>query len=156
MMPVDHLKHSAWFSIVLAIFLDLPSVALVFLSSLLIDIDHWLWNIWAFGQWSPFKAVRWHLATIKDRSWVNYHICCIFHTFEFLSVLGAVAVFSPIARAVFIGFVFHVICDLFHDFFLLPENKNYFRVKYLLTPFLPKFARGDVNARYTFPTIRRH
>jgi hypothetical protein len=147
MMPVDHLKHSSWFSLVLVFFLDLPSVAVVFLSSLLIDVDHWLWSIWAFGHWSPLEAVRWHREKLEDLSCLNYHICCMFHTVEFLSILGAVAIFSPFARLVLLGFLFHVACDLLTDRNLCKDHRICFRIKYLLTPFLPKLAKREIFAK---------
>jgi hypothetical protein len=144
MRPVDHIKHSTWFGLVLAIVIDLPTAAVAFFSSLLVDIDHWLWSIWAFGHWSPFKAIRWHQETYEDKSCQNYHICCVFHTVEFLVVLGAVAIVSPFARGVFLGVLFHVTLDLVDHFFLCPGMVLAFRVKYLLAPFIPKLARGEV------------
>ncbi|MDA2932552.1 hypothetical protein MYX19_05300 [Nitrospinae bacterium AH-259-F20] len=144
MMPVDHLKHSTWFSLALAVVIDLPTAAIAFVSSLLVDIDHWLWNIWAFGHWSPFKAIRWHLEAYEDKSCQNYHTCCVFHTVEFLVVLGAVAIVSPFARGVFLGVLFHVLCDLVDHVFFSPDMALAFRVKYLLAPFIPKLARGEV------------
>lgn len=146
MMPVDHLKHSSWFSLALLAVLDFPTVAVVFLSSLLIDIDHYLWSIWAFGHWSPLKAVKWHREKLQDLSCLNYHICCVFHTVEFLSVLAAVAIFSPFARAVLLGFLFHIACDLISDLRLSAETHLSFKVKYILTAFVPKVARGEVFA----------
>jgi hypothetical protein len=157
MRPVDHLKHSTWFSLALATVMSWPSVAVVFLSSLLIDIDHWLWSIWALGHWNPLTAVRWHREKMADLSNLNYHICCVFHTLEFLSVLGAVAIFSPFARLVLLGFLFHMACDLFCDFILCQETSINFKVKYLLTPFLPKLARREIFARPApTPAQRRH
>lgn len=147
MRPVDHLKHATWFSLLLATVLDLPTVAIAVLASLLIDIDHWLWSIWAFHHWSPLEAVRWHREGYEDRSYLIYHITCVFHTVEVLALLGAVAVVSPFARAVFLGFAFHVACDLVHDFILRPEERLDFRVKYRLAPFLPKLARGEIYIR---------
>ncbi len=144
MMPVDHIKHSTWFGLALAVVIDLPTAAVAFFSSLLVDIDHWLWSIWAFGHWSPFKAFRWHLEAYEDKSSQNYHICCVFHTMEFLVVLGAVAIVSPFARGVFLGVLFHVTLDLVDHFFLCPGIVLAFRVKYLLAPFIPKLARGEV------------
>lgn len=144
MRPVDHLKHSTWFSLLLALVFNLPTAAVAFFSSLLVDIDHWLWSIWAFGHWSPFKAIRWHQEAYEDKSCQNYHICCVFHTVEFLVVLGAVAIVSPFARGVFLGVLFHVTLDLVDHFFLCPGMVLAFRVKYLLAPFIPKLARGEV------------
>lgn len=145
MRPVNHLKHSTWFSLLLATVFDLPTVVVAFFSSLLIDIDHWLWSIWAFGHWSPLKAIRWHQEAYEDKSCQNYHICCVFHTVEFLVVLGAVAVVSPFAWGVFLGVLFHVTLDLVDHFFLCPGMVLAFRVKFLLTPFIPKLARGEVH-----------
>lgn len=155
MKPSDHLKHSTWFSLLLATVLDLPSVGVVFLSSLLIDADHWLWSIWALGHWNPLKAVRWHIEKQADLSSLNYHICCVFHTVEFLSVLGAVAIFSPLARLVLLGFLFHVACDLFNDRTFYREVSIGFKTKYLLTPFLPKLARREIFARPAPTPARR-
>lgn len=155
MMPVDHLKHSGWFSLALAPFLGLASAAVVFLSSLIIDADHWLWSVWAFGHWSPLEAVRWHREKLQDLSCRNYHICCVFHTVEFLSILGAVALFSPFARLVLVGFLFHIACDLISDLRLDRESRIGFRVKYLLTPFLPKLARREIFAEPAPTRARR-
>ncbi|MFQ5893184.1 MAG: hypothetical protein ACE5H5_02620 [Nitrospinota bacterium] len=141
---MSHIKHATWFGLLLATVLDLPTVAIAVLSSLFIDIDHWLWSIWAFRHWSPFQALQWHRECYEDRSCLNYHITCVFHTLEVLALLGAVAFVSPVARAVFLGFTFHVACDLVHDFILHPEERLDFRVKYLLVPFLSKVARGEV------------
>ncbi len=138
MRPVDHLKHSTWFGLALAIVIDLPTAAVAFFSSLLVDIDHWFWSIWAFGHWSPFKAIRWHQEAYEDKSLQNYHICCVFHTVEFLVVLGAVAIVSPFALGVFLGVLFHVTLDLVDHFFLCPGMVLAFRVKYILTPFHPQ------------------
>lgn len=146
MMPVEHLKHSSWFSLLVAPIVGLPGAAVVFLSSLLIDADHWLWSIWALGHWNPLKAVRWHRRTLRDLSCLNYHICCVFHTVEFLSVLGAVAIFSPFARLVLLGMLFHVACDLLYDWKVSRKIQLNLKVKYLLTPFLPKLARGEIFA----------
>ncbi len=154
MMPLDHIKHSSWFSLVLWAVAGLPTAAVAFVSSLLIDIDHWLWSIWAFGHWSPFKAVRWHLSCLEDPS-RKYHTCCVFHTVEFLSALGAVALFSPFARAVFVGCLFHIALDLYYHFSSEPDRRVDLRVKYLLTPFLSKLARREVYVRTGAAAARR-
>ncbi len=154
MMPVDHIKHSTWFSLLLATVFDLPTVAVAFLSSLLIDIDHWLWSIWAFGHWSPLEAIRWHRKALEDLSCLNYHICCVFHTMEFLVVLGAAATVYPLALGVFLGVLFHVLCDLVENVSLCPDIGLTFRVKYLLAPFIPKLARGEVYVRSEETAVR--
>jgi hypothetical protein len=144
MMLKGHLAHSSWFSLLLWSLFGLPTAALAFVSSIMIDIDHWFWSIWAFRHWSPFRAARWHRQRLEDYSCSQYHLCCVFHTMEFIAVLAAATVLYPPFWPVLAGCLFHVILDLI-DHRTWPEDRRIpFHIKYLFIPFLPKLARKEI------------
>src|SRR3989338_1828890 len=80
--------------------------------SVLLDLDHYLLYIIKTRQLSFKKAVEYH-----RKGGCGRHHLCIFHTVEFLLLLGILSISSKIMMVVFIGTIVHLFVD-YLDWFL--------------------------------------
>ena len=123
MLPQSHILLGIVF--VAAIFLIFPSigilsVAIIFLSSVLIDVDHYIYYIHKTKNINPLTAYRWfrgnmkkHLAIPKDKRKKIHFGTFFLHGIEILMILFTLGFFvSPIFYFILIGFTFHLISDL--------------------------------------------
>ncbi len=85
------------------------------LSSILIDIDHYLDYIYnnRFTDYSFKRMLAYHTLLYHRRFDPAFLNLSIFHTVESMAVLGALAFFAGSATLLYIwwGFLFHIICD---------------------------------------------
>jgi len=126
MYPKQHILLGFLFSSALLYFF--PNIGFIgfltiFLSSFLIDIDHYLGYAYITGNFSPVKSVRWHYAMTekvlamprKKRN--EMLICfCFLHGIEILILLAVLGfLVSKIFLFVLIGFTFHLFLDLIYE-----------------------------------------
>ena len=121
MWPRTHILLGLIFSFL--IWIVFPTIVwydilLIFLSSFLIDFDHYMAYVNKTGNWSLFKSLKYHDKVqiieaqelkkgIKRRG--DFHI---FHTFEFhLAILAIGLIFAPFLF-IFIGMTFHSVMDI--------------------------------------------
>ena len=125
MLPKTHFILGLLFSaIMLYIFpqIGLFGVGIIFLSSFLIDIDHYLFYIIMEGDFSLKRAYRWHMIkrqkmrelSRKERNKHKNEIIFL-HGVEPLIFLYFLSfLWSPLT-CILIGFSFHLITDIFYQ-----------------------------------------
>jgi len=106
MLPKAHILYGAilaigsWF-----LFPNVTSTyaALIFLSSFLIDFDHYMWYVIKKKDWSLKNAYYY----LKDEI-IEQHQLMIFHTVEFLILVGVLSF-------IWIGFYYILVGMLYHS-----------------------------------------
>ena len=125
MYPKHHILYGAIFSLLLLIFIpkiNLTGAIIIFLASVLIDVDHYL----AYGltkkDWNLKNAFNWfHEAGLKIRKLPTkqqkkiFIAICAFHGIEILLILLALSLFHPFFLLILIGFSFHMFLDLLYE-----------------------------------------
>lgn len=97
---------------------------IIFLSSFLIDFDHYLGYVIRKKDFSPMRSYDWNLKTTKKSFSLTrkendqfYTFICIFHGVEVLILLLILGFFvSKYFFFVFIGFSFHLALDTIHSY----------------------------------------
>lgn len=110
MLPKWHILLGAVFSLVLFLAFNVSpfNSLLVFLASVLIDLDHYMWYVQRKKDLSLRRAYIWakkHMNPPKP----FFHI---FHTIEFLILILVLSYFFNFFLFIFIGMIFHSILDL--------------------------------------------
>lgn len=126
MLPKYHIIFGFILSIVL--FLIFPSINLlnagiIFLSSFLIDVDHYIYYALKKRNINPFKSVIYFLKKRKKLMKFNdkkrrefYSAFCFLHGIEILILLLVLGIFiSKYFLLIFIGFTFHLYLDLLEE-----------------------------------------
>jgi len=101
--------------------LDFLTGFIIFSASILIDFDHYLWYSLETKNWNPLSAVRWYIhhgsrwkeISKKERDKYKSGVY-IFHNWIFwliLLILGVII--NKIYLWILVGFVIHIIPDLF-------------------------------------------
>lgn len=120
MLPKWHVLFGAIFSIIVAYFfsLDLFQASLIFLSSVLIDFDHYLWFVFNKQSISLSKSFKWfkdkrdviiHLPECERESYKR--VIFLFHGIEFWLILSLLSLLYKPLWFVLIGVFFHMILD---------------------------------------------
>jgi len=122
MYPSRHLIFGTLFGVV--IFLIFPSIKLfgfmtIILSSVLIDVDHYLLYVKKKKDLSLRNSYKWFIENekkvlnlIKSQRSEIYVGLCLFHGIEILLILIFLGIFiSETFLFIFIGFSFHLILD---------------------------------------------
>ena len=128
MLPKTHIILGLVFSLIFFYFfqsIGLISFLIIFASSVLIDVDHYLFYVWFKKDWNYFHAKKWFMEkTIKSRKMSREKrkklakaIPCIFHGIEAVVILLILSFFSNIFLFILIGFAFHEILDLIGIFY---------------------------------------
>jgi len=115
MLPKTHFFVGLVFVIVLFILkLVTPFQALIILSAaFFIDVDHWLNYVWNKKDLSLKRAYAANYKVyLNKKSKAYFHI---FHTIESYLLIGVLAVYFSFFYYVFIGMLFHIAFDFFHD-----------------------------------------
>ena len=122
------LKHIIWgFIFSLLCFLLFPSIgligfSLILLSSVLIDVDHYLYYVYKKKDWNLKNAYNWFIKNAnkflsfpkKQRN--NFYIGFYFlHGIEILLILLLLTIFSRYFFFIFIGFSFHLLFDIVYS-----------------------------------------
>ncbi len=131
--------HAVWgiiFSLLLLKISDINLfyILLIFLSSVLIDFDHYMIFVLKTGRLGLFKSFKWHekelLKEIKERNKGiikkgHFHL---FHTIEFHVLVYLLSYLWTGFFWVFVGMMFHSLCD----FVWLACRKRLYRREYFL------------------------
>ncbi len=134
MLPKNHIILGLFFSLI--VFLIFPELGLggffiIWLSSFLIDVDHYLFYVWLKKDFHPLRAYNWFMKKHKTfhslskndkiQKSKNTYIPCIFHGIEAIIVLIILYLFMPFYNEIFlyilIGFLFHEFLDFVHIIF---------------------------------------
>ena len=97
------------FSLVIYPFIGYNSL-IVFLSSFLIDFDHYLYYFYKTGSLNLWKAVDYFLK--KER-----RVIMIFHTTEFLTLIFILSFFWYWFIYILLGISFHLVLDIYHSLY---------------------------------------
>ena len=92
---------------------------IIFLSSWVIDGDHYFWYAFEMKEWNPLKAIKWYLASIptwfklplKEREKFKRGIF-ICHGLLFWLILAGLSFIHPIFLWILIGVGIHMVADL--------------------------------------------
>lgn len=125
MFPRQHLILGFVFSLFLLIIfpsIGLFSALIIVLSSVLIDVDHYLYYVFVKKNWSLPKAYRWfrekHSYWVKlSREERNKHKGCFvfLHGTEILGILFFLGFFvNSLFYYILIGFAFHLFLDIIY------------------------------------------
>lgn len=119
MFPKTHIIINLIISLILLFFLPPLGVLIFFLSSFLIDIDHYLYYVLMKKRFSLKSAYNWFVITgnrMKQLSpkEIKKHKQCvlIFHGIEPIIILCLLTKFFPILIYIVLGFIIHLIEDL--------------------------------------------
>ena len=124
MFPKVHLIAGFIFSII--VFLFFPQISwigfiLIFLSSFLVDIDHYLFYFWLKKDYSLKNAFKWFVEKTKQAFSLPKNqrkklgeVPCIFHGLETTLVLIFLSFISKIFLYILIGALFHYLLDFLY------------------------------------------
>ena len=128
MLPKYHIFFG--FLLSFALFLFLPNITLievgiVFLSSFLIDVDHYFYYVFNRKNVNPKKAVNYFFDKRKKANKMNlkernkfYSCFCFLHGAEVLIILFISGIFiSKYFLLICIGFMFHLFLDLLEEIY---------------------------------------
>ncbi len=94
---------------------------IIFLASILIDFDHYIWYGAVTKDWNPFNAIRWYIK--RNPEWKNISQkeknkfkkgVFIFHSIGFWIVLYFLSLINELFLFVLIGIGIHIFADYFH------------------------------------------
>jgi len=128
MLPKYHIFLGFIFILFLYFFfpqISLLGLVIIFISSILIDIDHYLYYIFKKKDLNPYNAYVWH---IKEWKRINklprkqrktlYTGFYLFHGIELLIILLLLGIYiNYFFIFIFIGFSFHLITDIIHEIY---------------------------------------
>jgi len=126
MLPKYHIFFGFLFSFALLLFLPnitLIEAGIVFLSSFLIDVDHYFYYVFNRKNVNPKKAIDYFFEkrkklskmSLKERNKI-YSCFCFLHGIEVLILLFVAGIFvSKYFFLIFIGFTFHLCLDLYEE-----------------------------------------
>src|SRR3990167_3639223 len=107
MLPLVHVISSTIFCLLLYPFIGLNAI-IVWIASIFIDVDHYLWDIFTRKAWNLFKEYKKHKNNELAHYKYKFHI---FHLVELIIVLGILSFYNKIIFYIFIGMLFHYILD---------------------------------------------
>lgn len=121
MLPKWHVLIGFVVSYILVYFFNFPLLVglIIFLSSVLIDGDHYLWYGFKTKDWNPLHAVSWFYDLIEKHKKLSHsekrmfkkHLL-IFHGIEFWIILLILGVYiNPLFIYILIGVGIHMIAD---------------------------------------------
>jgi hypothetical protein len=138
MYPLKHFFLGLIFSIIL--FLIFPNIGIIgsitiLASSVLIDVDHYLYYIYKKKDFNLRNAYYWHIKNSKkflalslEKRKKTYSSYCFFHGIEILIILSLLGIFyNKYFLFVLIGFSFHLLLDLLYERLNFPMT-NYGRI----------------------------
>lgn len=145
MFPRWHIILGAIFTLVIWAFapnLSWVYLLLIFSSSVLIDLDHYIVGAMRTGTLNYGKIFSYHVEMNKKltklreqgiKKKADFHF---FHTIEFQALIGILGIFWISFFYVFIGMIFHSLVDLL---FLLEQDRFYTREYFFLSWLAKKF-----------------
>jgi hypothetical protein len=127
MLPSRHIIYGFLFSILIGLLFNFNifQIALIFLSSFLIDFDHYLWYVSKKRDFNPIDSIKWFKKKRED--WINLPIAkrknyrggiYLFHGIEFCTLIFFLGFFNNIFFFILIGILFHMTLDLLELLYL--------------------------------------
>ena len=147
MLPRYHVLYGAIFTLLFWIIVpEVPLIylAVLFLSSFLIDFDHYVVASYRNNHASLNKALKYHDKDkiIADKEYKrgikrrgDFHL---FHTIEFHFLIGFIGMFYALFFYIFIGMVFHSLLDVFD----MLKSRRLYRREYFFFNWLRKKVDG--------------
>jgi len=127
MLPRHHIIFGLLFIFIFNIlYLNISSVelAIIFLSSVLIDVDHILYYFFKTRRLNPFKAYSWYIANLNHSHQIPkfkrrniYSGFFLFHGIEWLIILFFLSSYFSFCKFILIGMAFHLTLDLVHEIY---------------------------------------
>jgi len=119
MLPKTHIIINLILSLILLPFINPIYVLIFFLSSILIDVDHYLYYVFEKKRFSLKSAYNWyvleksrfHNLSLEEKKKHRYFIF-IFHSLELLIILFIASLYIPILFFITLGFSIHLIEDM--------------------------------------------
>jgi hypothetical protein len=110
MLPKWHLLFGAIFSLILYLLFSITifQASLIFLSSVLIDFDHYLWAIKRKKYFSLKEVYLWNKNLPKKHKPIMH----IFHSIEFIVFIAILSFYFDFFLFILIGIVFHSLLDI--------------------------------------------
>ena len=131
MLPKWHILFGAGFSLILYLFfnINLFNSIIVFFASVFIDVDHYLFYIQKYKNWSLKKAYDWHKKLPKNHKPIMH----LFHTIEFLTLILILSFVSNFFVFILSGMLFHSGFDII-DLSTRKDlsNREFSLIRYLL------------------------
>lgn len=100
-------------------------LAIILLSSVFIDADHYVYYVFRKKNLNPFKSHEWYIQNVRKVYSLNkenrekvYLGLYFFHGVESLITLFIFGIFYPIFTFVLIGFIFHLTVDFISEIIL--------------------------------------
>ena len=120
MLPKWHILFGAIFSLIFYWFFFIPifQSILIFLSSVLIDFDHYMSGAVRNKTLNLKKLYFWHKSLPKHHKPMMH----IFHSIEFIGVIAVLSFYFNFFLFILIGIVFHSILDIIDLFFTKRMN----------------------------------
>jgi hypothetical protein len=135
MLPKWHIAINAILFLILLFFVPLFPALIFFLSSVLIDIDHYLYYIYEKRDFSLIRAYKWNKITRKryhnlsrEEKKRHRYFVLVFHGVEVLLILLILSEFFPVLFFVFLGFFVHMVQDV-----IIAFRFDYLKRKLFLT-----------------------
>ena len=140
MLPKHHILLGFIFSIIVWILfpeIGFLNFSIIFLSSVLIDFDHYMFYVFRKRDLSLSEAYDWHLSLMGK---IRKPIMMIFHSIEFILLITLLAFFYQIFIFILVGILFHSIADIIDMYYrdklhlrefsliryLISDKSNYF------------------------------
>ena len=141
MLPKWHIVIGAIFSVLVTYLLglSLTNGVIIFLSSILLDFDHYLYYIFKKRDLSLKNAYSWFVE--RKRKWFSLKYeerkrykrpILIFHGIEFWLVLGLLCLVNKLFLWILLGIAIHMIFDWIELFYLKEPLYNKFSQMYTL------------------------
>ena len=135
MYPKNHIIINLIIGLILLIFINPIYVLIIFLASILIDVDHYIYYIFKKKRFSLKSAYNWyviekqkfHDLSLKEKKKHRYFIF-IFHGIESIIILLIISLFIPSFIFIALGFTIHLIED-----FLIALKFKYMKRKLFLS-----------------------
>ena len=122
MLPRYHTYIGAPISLLLWFLFDFPSgvILIFFISSILIDLDHYTFYLWKKKDLNFYNAYAWFE---NPNNGAQHYL--FLHGIEPLILLWILSKHAPIFRSMFLGFLFHHIVDYAYSIYKkrIPTNK---------------------------------
>jgi hypothetical protein len=120
MLPKFHIVLGAIASLIIYLIypITLLQALTIFLSSVLIDVDHYLTHALKYKTLSLKKAKnyflkrrnKWITLTSNEKQKIKRHLL-IFHGIEFIAILLVLSFYNPIFKFILIGILIHLFLD---------------------------------------------
>ncbi len=105
---------------------------IILASSILIDLDHYLVYLIRYKDFSVSRAYNWHKSLDSEHKPFMH----LFHSVEFILLIGALSFLSDTFLLIFLGLLFHSFLDIIDICFkkkIKGWGREFFLIRYLLT-----------------------